>query len=111
MCAPKVRPNNFAQRLGAVNDEQPADLGIKPALDQIVDQRLHDGGVLGCSFDQGERMFAAFCTNAEGGDQHQLIADLQPVDLDDQQSQLGQVRRHPLGQPFCRQGHEPARSR
>src|SRR5262249_51491407 len=30
---------------------QPADLGIKPALDQIVDERLHDGGVLGCSFD------------------------------------------------------------
>jgi len=26
-------------------------LGSKPALDQIVDERLHDGGVLGCSFD------------------------------------------------------------
>src|SRR5438309_10399416 len=43
--------DDFAQRLGAVDDEQPADLGIKPALDQIVDERLHDGGVLGCSFD------------------------------------------------------------
>src|SRR5262249_51406244 len=52
--------DGFAQRLGAVNDEQPADLGIKPALDQVVDERLHDGGVLGCSFDQGERMFVAF---------------------------------------------------
>jgi len=29
--------NNFAQRLGAVDDEQPADLGIKPALDQVID--------------------------------------------------------------------------
>jgi hypothetical protein len=25
--------------------------------------------------------------------------------------QLGQVRRHPRGQPFCRQCHEPARGR
>jgi hypothetical protein len=36
---------------------------------------------------------------------------VQPVDLDDQEVQLGQVRRHPLGQPFCRQCHEPARGR
>src|SRR6266540_606298 len=28
--------DDFAQRLGAVDDEQPADLGIKPALDQVV---------------------------------------------------------------------------
>jgi hypothetical protein len=32
--------DDFAQRLGAVDDEQPADLGIKPGLDQIVDERL-----------------------------------------------------------------------
>src|SRR5262249_49435326 len=36
-------------RLGAIDDEQPADLGIKPPLDQVVDERLHDGSVLGCS--------------------------------------------------------------
>src|SRR5256885_7155298 len=78
--------DNFAQRLGAVDDEQPADLGIKPALDQVVDERLHDGGVLGCSFDQGERMFVAFSINAEGSDQHQVVADVQPVDLEDRKS-------------------------
>src|SRR5258708_31808102 len=61
--------------------EQPADLGIKPALKQVVDERLHDGGVLGCSFGQGERMFVAFSINAEGSDQHQVVADVQPVDL------------------------------
>src|SRR5215472_12607722 len=77
--------DDFDQRLGAVDDEQPADLGIKPALDQIVDERLHDGGVLGCSFDYGERMFMAFCINAEGSDQHEVIADVQPVDLDDEE--------------------------
>src|SRR6266567_8092869 len=38
-------------------------------------------------------MFMTFCINAEGGDQHEVIADVQPVDLDDQEVQLGQVRR------------------
>jgi hypothetical protein len=65
--------DDFAQRLGAVDDEQPADLGIKPTLDQIVDERLHDGGVLSCSFDQGERVFVAFSIDAEGSDQHQVV--------------------------------------
>ena len=75
--------DDFAQRLSAVDDEQSAELGIKPALDQVVDKRLHDGGVLSCSFDQGERMFVAFSINAEGSDQHQVVADVQSVDLDD----------------------------
>ena len=47
----------------------------------------------------------------EGGDQHQVVADMQAVDLDDQQVELGQVRRHPRGQPLRRQRHEPARGR
>ena len=84
---------------------------VEPAFNQIVDQRLHDGGVLSRPFDQAERMFVAFAIDTESGDQHQIVADMQPVDLDDQQVQLGQVRRHPLGQPFCRQRHEPARGR
>src|SRR5258707_2065224 len=56
--------DTFAQCFGTVDDEQPADLGIKPALKQVVDERLHDGGVLGCSFDQGERMFVALMPRA-----------------------------------------------
>ncbi len=52
--------DDFAQRLGAVDDEQPADFRVEPAFNQIVDQRLHDGGVLGCSLDQTKRMLVAF---------------------------------------------------
>jgi hypothetical protein len=33
--------NDLAQRLSAVDDEQPADLWVEPAFDQIVDQRLN----------------------------------------------------------------------
>lgn len=107
----KGATDGFAQRLGAVDDEQPVDLGIEPALDQIVDQRLHDGGVLGCSLDQTERMLVAFTVDTQRGNQHQVVADMQAVDLDDQEVQFGQVRCHPLGQPFGRQRHEPARGR
>src|SRR5271165_4520661 len=32
--------DGFAQRLGAIDDEQPADLRVEPPRDQIVDQRL-----------------------------------------------------------------------
>src|SRR5450830_1076784 len=41
------RADDFAQRLGAIDDEQPADLRVEPALDQIVDERLLDGRILG----------------------------------------------------------------
>jgi hypothetical protein len=34
------------------------------------------------------------------GDQHQVVANMQAIDLDDQQVELGQVGRHPLGQLF-----------
>jgi hypothetical protein len=38
-------------------------------------------GILGRSFDQGERMFAAIGIDPERGDQHQIVADVQTVDL------------------------------
>lgn len=47
--------DDVARRLGAIDDKQPAGLRVEPALDQIVYQRLHDGGLLGCSFDQASR--------------------------------------------------------
>ena len=76
------------------------------AIHQIVEKRLHDSGVLGRPFDQGERMFVAFAINAEGGDQHQVVADVQPVDLDDQEVQLGQV-----GAPSTRPAVRPTAPR
>jgi hypothetical protein len=55
----KGRADHLAQHLGAVDDEQPADLRVEPAFDQIVDERLHDGGILGRTFDQAERVLIA----------------------------------------------------
>jgi hypothetical protein len=56
---PRPHRTRAAQRLGAVDDEQPADLRVEPAFDQIVDERLHDGGFLGRPFDQAERVLIA----------------------------------------------------
>jgi putative transposase len=55
----------------------------------------------GTSKSAASRRFVAmvFSINAQDSDQHRIIADVQPVDRDDQEVQLGQVRRHPLRQP------------
>ena len=64
------RADRLGQRLGAVNDEQPADLWIETALDQIVDESLHDGGVLGGAFDEAKRMLVPVSVDPQRGDQH-----------------------------------------
>ena len=56
-------------------------------------------------------MLIAVAFDAEGRDQYQVVANMQAVDLDDQQVEIGQVRRRLLSQPFGRQRHEPARGR
>jgi len=58
--------DDFAQRLGAVDDEQPTDRRVEPALDQIVDQCLDDGGIFGRPLDQAKRMPIAVAIDAEG---------------------------------------------
>jgi hypothetical protein len=65
---PKGSADSLAQRLGAVNNKHAAHGGIEPAFDQIVDQRLDHGGVLGCALHQPERMVVAVGVDAERGD-------------------------------------------
>jgi len=64
---------------------------------------------LGGAFENRQRMLVTFAVDANGGDQCQLIADMQPIDLDREQIEPRQIRRHPCGHPFCRQLDEPAR--
>jgi hypothetical protein len=68
---------DLAQRLGAIEDEQPTDL-------RVVDQRPHA---------TRPSRFVAVGVDCEGGDQHQVVFDLQAVDLAHHQVQPGQVRR------------------
>ena len=75
-------------RLGAAPGgptQQAADLRVEPALDQIVDQRLDDCGIFGRPLDQAKRTPIAVAIDVEGGDQHQVGANMQAIDLDNQQ--------------------------
>src|SRR6266581_2416940 len=56
-------------------------------------------------------MFVPLGVDSQSGHQHQVVADVQTVDLNDQEIQLGEVRPHPLGQPLGGQRYEPARRR
>jgi hypothetical protein len=69
-------------------NEQAADLGVETALDQVVEQRLHDGGVLGGALDHAEGVLVAGAVNADRGQQYKVFRDMDPVDLDHQQVQL-----------------------
>ncbi len=95
-------PNRLRQRLRAIHDEQPCNGRVETALDEIVEERLHGGGVLGGSVENRQRMLAAVTVNADGGDEHQIVADMQAVDLNDEQVELRQVGIHESGQPVRR---------
>lgn len=49
----KGRADHLRQCLRAVDNEQSADRGIKPAFEQIVDESLHHSGILGGAFGRG----------------------------------------------------------
>ncbi len=51
-------------------------------------------------------MFAAVAVDADRGNEHQVIAHMQPVDLDDQEVEIGQIGAHERVQLFRRQGNE-----
>jgi hypothetical protein len=53
-------------------------------------------------------MLPAVTVDADRGQQHEVLLDVDAVDLDDQQVQLGQVGRHPFRHALRRQRHEPA---
>ena len=84
---------------------------IETALDEIVEERLDRRSVLGGPFDDRERVLVTVAVDADRGDQHQIVADMQAIDLNDEQVELRQVGSHEGGQLFRRQGHEPARRR
>ena len=95
--APEGPPDRLGQRLSAIDDEQAADSRVEAAADQIVQQRLDRGGVLCDPLDHSQRMLGAVPVDTHRSQQHKVFADVQPVDLDSQQVELGQVGGHPRG--------------
>src|SRR5271163_1872795 len=62
--APEAAPDRLGERLRAVDDEQTRHRWIEAALDQVIDQRLHHGAVLGCPFYQPERVLEALAVES-----------------------------------------------
>src|SRR5262249_33077747 len=79
-CEP--RRSDPAESLGAVDDERRQTFGSSPRSIIL--------SINACRT-------VAFGIDPERGDEHQIVADVQAVDLDHQQVQLRQVRRLPLG--------------
>jgi len=103
--------DRLRQRLGAVDDEQAEEVRIEPAPHQVVEQGLADGGVLRRPLHHRKRMLLALAVDADGRQQDQVLANMNAVDLDDEQIEAGQVGRQPFLHPLGRKGHEPARGR
>src|SRR3982074_1471440 len=91
--------DRLRQRFRAVDDEQSWHRRVEPARDQVVQQGLNRCGVLGRPFHQRQRMLVAFAVNPDRGDQHEIVAEMQPVDLDHQKVERGKIGSHQGGQP------------
>lgn len=103
--------DRLRQRFRTVDDEQSWDRWVEPARDQVVQQGLNRCGVLGRPFHQRQRMLVAFAVNPDRGDQHEIVAKMQPVDLDHEKVERGQIGSHEVRQPRRRQRHKPPRGR
>ncbi len=53
-------------------------------------------GVLRCALDEAKRMFVAHGVNADRRHQDQILVHVNAVDLDHQQIEPGEIRRHPF---------------
>src|SRR3979490_1925482 len=94
--APEAAPDRLGERLRAVDDEQTRHRWIEAALDQVVDQRLHHGAVLGCPFHQPERVLEALAIYSERCHQHEMLTDVDAVDLHHHDVEPGQIGAHPF---------------
>src|SRR5580704_5858253 len=67
--------------------------------------------MLGCPFHQPERVLEALAIDPERRHQHEILTDVDAVDLHHHDVERGQVRTHPFLHARSRQRHEVPRSR
>ena len=97
--------DRFAERLRAIDDEQPGQRRIEPPGEEIVKQGLDDDSVLRRPLDHGQDMLVAVAIDADRRHQD-MVADMQTVDLDDPQVELREVRGEPSLHLLARQRHK-----
>src|SRR5450631_1383303 len=91
-------PDRLGERLRAVDDKQTRHRWIEAPLDQVVDQCLHHSTVLSCPLHQSKRVLDALAIDPERSHQHEMLTDVDAVDLHHHDIEAGQIRTHPS---FC----------
>src|ERR1035437_3010715 len=108
--APEAMPDRLGERLRAVDDKQTRHRWIEAPLDQVVDQCLHHSTVLSCPLHQPKRVLEALAIDPERRHQHEMLTDVDAVDLHHHDVESGQIRTHPFLHARSRQRHEVPRS-
>ncbi len=108
---PKVRRIAFDNAFAPSAMNSLGTVGSSPRETRLSSRDLNRCGILGRPFHQRQRMLVAFAVNPDRGDQHEIVAEMQPVDLDHQKVECGQIGSHEVGQPRRRQRYEPPRGR
>src|ERR1700730_5986118 len=103
-------PDSLGERLRAVDDKQTRHRWIEAPLDQVVDQCLHHSTVLSCPLHQSKRLLEALAIDPERSHQHEMLTDVDAVDLHHHDVEAGQIRPHPFLHARSRQCHEVPRS-
>ena len=98
--------DRLAECLRAIDDEQPGQRRIEPPGEEIVQQGLDDDSVLRRPLDHGHDMLVAVCHRRQIAATKNKDADMQTVDLDDQQVELREVRGEPGLHLLARQRHK-----
>jgi hypothetical protein len=100
--------DRFAQRLRAVDHEQHSLLDVEPTVDQIGQQRGGDGRVLGRTVPHAERELLALGRDPKRDDVRAAV-QLDPVEHDHRQAQVGERAVHQVPQQLAGAVHERAR--
>ena len=106
--APERSSDRLRKRLRTIDDEQPRYRRIKPALDQVVDERLDHRRVLGRTLDKPQRVLHPVAIDPDRCHKHEVVDDVDAVDLYNQNVQAREIRCHPFLHALGRQRHEMA---
>jgi hypothetical protein len=101
------RPHRFAQRFGAIQDDEQTAVGSQPAALEIGQEVLTHTGVLGRAIPQAQRVFLAVGGDPERHDEA-MLADVHAVDHQSHQLEGLQRRGLPGRQLRRRLRHKAA---
>jgi hypothetical protein len=110
----EVAADGYAQCLGAIDHEEPADIGGEvpvPKVNEVFEKRLNNLGVFGRALPRNQRMLLAINADAHRSNHEQVLVKMHSIDLDDQVIEIRDVGRYPGDEVLFGQRGEPPGSR